>query len=293
MARVRRGVGGITGISNNRDDYDRPKMNRAEQISLEQFSLGWPWHDARNAAALACELIRWATPSQVWVDADDPILDALDKHMNAEVPKGDGDPYRTPGEMKFLADPVEVTEARFEIGNILGLVMNYVHGEPVVAPASFGEPTDHPMTRLYWYIVEAGKRAAAYGERAGQTLRSLRRDLTSEELARWYHAGCSAREACEFLRKFASGNQTVGEIDGAGGAVLHRISLHLVYAGKPTAEVTGRMFHWRVQDALKGKRLAPELEANLRPAFEAAWSSGEYQFAYSLLDDVDQLAEGP
>jgi len=270
---------------------DRPVMNRREAISLEQFALGWAWHDARNAAALACELIRWATPSQVWVAADDPILDALDKHMNAEVPEGD-DPYRTPGDMKFLADPVEVSEARFEIGNILGLVMSYVHGEPVLAPADFGEPTDHPMTRLYWYIVEAGKRTVAYGERAGQVLQKLRPDLSHEELSRWYHAACAAREACEFLRKHATGNPTVGEIDGAGGGILHRISLHLVHAGKPSAEVTGRMFHWRVRDALKGKQLAPEMEENLRPAFEAAWSSGEYEFAYSLLADIDQLAEG-
>jgi hypothetical protein len=51
------------------------------------------------------------------------------------------------------------------------------------------------------------------------------------------------------------------------------------------------MFHWRVRDALKGKTLPPELDANLRPAFEAAWSAGEYEFSYSLLADLDTLIE--
>jgi hypothetical protein len=83
----------------------------------------------------------------------------------------------------------------------------------------------------------------------------------------------------------------IGAVDGAAGGILNNISSALAHAGKPTEEITGRMFHWRVRDALRGKTLPPELDANLRPAFEAAWSAGEYQFAYSLLEDLDTLVE--
>jgi len=266
---------------------DAPGLSRKQQLSLERFSLGWPWHVAKNAAALACELIRWATPAQVWVDSNDPRVAALDEHLRAEAPI-DGDPYRVLGETRVLIDPVEVTEARFEINNIVGLVKAYVGDEPIDVPKDFGTFNDHPMTRLYWYATEIGKRAVTTAERAAVILRVAQ---STDECTRWSAAGNAARETCEFLRKHATNNPTVGMLDGAGGGVLHRISLVLANSGKPTEEITGRMFHWRVKDALKGKELSPELDANLRPAFEAAWSAGEYEFAYSLLEDLDQLAE--
>jgi hypothetical protein len=266
---------------------ESPTLNRAEQISLERFSLGWPWNEAKNAAALACELIRWAMPAPVWVTADDPQVAALDARLGAETPVGD-DPYRTSGDTRVNVDPPEVTDARFEIANILVLLHSYVNDEPVLTPPDFGEPTDHAMTRLYWYAGHVGKRAVAMTDRAAVVLQVTRSD---NECGRWRAVGHAAQEACEFLRKHATNNPTVGAIDGAGGGILHRISLDLVYAGKPTEEITGRMFHWRVRDALKGRELSPELDANLRPAFEAAWSAAEYKFAYALLQDLDQIAE--
>jgi hypothetical protein len=269
-------------------DEDAPRLNRVQLISLEKFSLGWPWHEAKNAAALACELIRWATPAPVWVNSDDPRVDALDKHNRAEVPV-DGDSYRVLGDTRVLIDPPEVTEARFEINHVVGLVQSYVNDEPIDVPKDFGTYNDHPMTRLYWYATEVGKRAVASTNRAAAALRVTTK-LSSDECARWDPVGLAAREACEFLRKHATSNPTVGMLDGAGGGVLHRISIALANAGKPTEEITGRMFHWRVKDALKGKELSPELDANLRPAFEAAWAAAEYEFAYSLLADLDTLA---
>lgn len=264
-----------------------PRLNRVQLISLEKFSLGWPWHDAKKAAALACELIRWATPAHVWVSPDDPRIDVLDKYNRAEVPV-DGDLYRVPGATRILIDPVEVSEARFEISHVVGLVQAYVNNEPIDVPQDFGAPNDHPMTRLYWYAAEIGKRTVATSERATAALRAVQ---STDDYPRWLAVGLAAREACEFLRKHATNNPTVGMLDGAGGGVLHRISIALANAGKPTEEITGRMFHWRVKDALKGKELSPELDANLRPAFEAAWAAAEYEFAYSLLADLDTLAE--
>ncbi len=263
----------------------QPKLNRTELISLERFSLGWPWHEVKNAVALACELIRWAMPAPVWVDANDPQVAALDARLGAETPIG-GDPYRTVGPQHVNIDPPEVTEARFEIANILALLSSYVNNEPVIAPPDFSAPNDHPMTRLYWYAIEIGKRAVAMTGRAAVVLQVARSD---NECGRWRAVGHAAQGACEFLRKHATSNPTVGAIDGAGGGILHRISLDLAYAGKPTEEITGRMFHWRVRDALKGKELSPELNANLRPAFEAAWSAGEFQFCYEMFDGLDQL----
>lgn len=294
MAKLRRPI-----LVGQATDGPKPVMNRTEEISLEKFSLGWPWFDARNAAALACELIRWVMPVPMWVAADDPRVDAVNKHIKAEVPNYPPHrglhPYREQGEQKVSLDPPEVTEARFEVVNILAHLSHYVHNEPVRVPQDFGEPDDPPMKKLYWYATKIGKRAAKYGQIAGEVVTRLQ--LNPQEkiwlggIDPWYHTGHAAEEACEFLRKQASANQTVGMVDGAGGAVLHRISWHLAFAGKPTAEITSRMFHWRVQDALRGRSLSPEMEANLKPAFEAAWMAQQYDFAYGLLSDIDQLVE--
>lgn len=93
----------------------------------------------------------------------------------------------------------------------------------------------------------------------------------------------------DFARWYVSKSPSRRMFDGALHGTSYRSSL--AYAGKPTEEITSRMFHWRVKDALKGKELSPELDANLRPAFEAAWSAAEYEFAYSLLDNLDTLAD--
>jgi hypothetical protein len=268
-------------------------MKREEEISLEKLSLGWPWVDARNAAALSCELIRWVMPAPMWVPADDPRVDVVNQHLRAEV--SENGPYRTPGDQKINIDPPEVTEARFEVANILAYLSRYVAGEPIVIPKDFGEPDDPPMKKLYWYATEIGKRAAKHGQIAGETVARLGLAPPSKTWlggsTPWYHTGHAAEEACEFLRKHASASQTVGMIDGAGGAVLHRLSWHLAFTGKPSEEITGRIFHWRVRDALRGRQLNPTMEANLRPAFEAAWMSGNFDFAYSLLTDIEQFAE--
>lgn len=289
MARVRRGFPSKRGHIGLQAEPEVPQLNRAQQISLERFSLGWPWHDAKHAAALARELIQWAMPKPVWVDSDDPRVAVLEAQLGAEAPAG-GAPYRTPQSQRVCVDPPEVSDARFEIANICVMLNAYVNEEPVLVPADFEAFNDDPKTRLYWYATEVGKRAVGLADRAAVVLAAAQ---PVEDPVRWRAAGRAAQEACEFLRKHATNNPTVGMIDGAGGGVLHRISLALAYAGKPTEEITGRMFHWRVKDALKGKELSPELDANLRPAFEAAWSSGDYAFAYSLLEDLDQLAELP
>jgi hypothetical protein len=289
VAQVRRGFPSKRRHIGIQAEPEVPQLNRAQQISLERFSLGWPWHDAKKAAALARELIQWAMPKQVWVEPDDPRVAVLDAQLGAEAPIG-GDPYRMLGDTRVCVDPPEVTDARFEIANICAMLSAYVDGEPVPVPKDFDAINDHPMTRLYWYATEAGKRAVALTLRAAMVVTASQ---PVEDSDRWRATGNAAQEACEFLRKHATNNPTIGMLDGAGGGVLHRISLALAYAGKPTEEITGRMFHWRVKDALKGKELSPELDANLRPAFEAAWSAGEYEFAYSLLEDLDQLTELP
>jgi hypothetical protein len=256
-------------------------------------------------------LIRWATPKVEWARADSPEVAALDRRNNAEVPEGpEGDPYRTPGEQRVCVDLPEVTDARFEIANVLAHVSVFIDGSPIVAPKDFGDPDEHPLTRVYWYAAELGKRVVEACNRAGNAIMTSGVEAAREaakaqaskkpfevpdELRetrdRWYSAGHSAKDATEFLRKFASGNQVIGAADGVAGGVLNRIGISLANSGKPTEEITGRMFHWRVKDALKGRELSPDMAANLQPAFEAAWSAGQYQFAYSLLADLDQLVD--
>lgn len=277
------------GITGRAGSTTLSKERRHELWSLERFALGWPWHDPKNAAALACELIRWVTPEPRWVDADSPEVDAVDAVNHAEAPIG-GDPYRSPGRPQICVDLTEVTEARFAIANVLTYVNMFVEERPIVAPQDFGDPDEHPLTRVYWYAAELGKRAVKSSNAAGEVLLRL---MGAPQHARWLAAGNSAKEATEFLRKFATSNPVVGAIDGAGGSILNRINLQLAGVGTPTAEITARMFHWRVFDALRGKVLPPELEENLKPAFEAAWSAGQYDFAYGLLENVEVLAEDP
>lgn len=272
---------------------------RQEMWSLERFCLDWPWHDARNAAALACELIRWGLPPAEWADSDSAEADALNRELNAEIPVDD--PYRTSAAPRVCVDPQDVTDARFEVMNVLRYLQMFIKGEPIVPPANFGAPNEHPKTRLYWYAQALGKNVRFTCTRAGAAVLTRAANLTPAPVifpleaaqatcTRWNAIGTSAGEATEFIRKFASESATVGMIDGAGSAILHRIGIVLSGAGKPTEEITGRMFHWRVKDGLKGRELTPDLENNLRPAFEAAWSSGNYEFAYSMLADLDLIA---
>lgn len=282
--------------------YSRQEIaaRRQEMWSLERFCLDWPWHDARNAAALACELISWVLPPPKWTDSDE--ADALNRELNAEIPVDD--PYRTSAAPRVCVDPEDVTDARYEVMNVLRCIRMFVDGEPIVAPVGFGEPDEHPKARLYWYAESLSKRvrtacghaANAVLTRAASLTPTPKGDqlMTTFEEAqatcmRWNAIGSSAGEATEFIRKFATDSATVGMIYGAGSAILHRIGIALSAAGKPTDEITGRMYHWRVKDGLKGRTLTPELEQNLRPAFEAAWSSKNYEFAYSMLADLDQI----
>lgn len=181
-------------------------------------------------------------------------------------------------------DPPEVVEARFEIANVLSYITMFAEGAPIVAPPDIAKPDEHPKTTLYWHAVTLGKRVVEACNRAAVVQKDARlRD-------RWYGVGRSTQHAVEFIRKFATDNPVIGAADGAAGGILNRISMTLAHAGKPTEEIVGRVLHWRVRDALKGKELPPELDVNLRPAFEVAWSAGEYEFAYSLLADLDTLA---
>lgn len=259
-----------------------PQVSR-EIYSLERMSLGWAWNDARNAARLAAELLHWGTPPSKWVASDDPEVAAEDTRMQAEEPIG-GDPYRTLGEQRVNVDAPEVVDARFEITNLLMYLTAFGEGQPLVPPEGVGSENEHPMTRLYWYADIMGKRIA-------QTCEYAARVSKGDELReRWRWIGHAAKTATRFIHKIATGNPVIGSIDGAAAGILRDIGAALAYSGKPTDEIIGRMFHWRVKDALKGKELSPEMDANLRPAFEAAWSAGEYEFAYSLLADLDTFA---
>jgi hypothetical protein len=291
-------------MAHNNDTQAR----RRELFSLERMSLGWPWHEPKNAAGLACELVRWTTPSPVWAAGDSPEARVVDAANDAEDPIG-GDPYRDAGAQRVCVDLPAVTEARFAIANAMSLVAAYAKDEPILVPTDWGLIDDPADKRLYWYAPELGKHAVAACQAAAEaiyiaTVEPTRKKVgglekfttPSREITllcnRWRAAGTAAQHAVEFLRKFATCNPTVGAIDGAGGGILNRISITLaVNAAQPTEEITGRMFHWRVRDALKGKTLPAELDANLRPAFEAAWAAAEYQFAYSLLADLDTLID--
>jgi hypothetical protein len=292
-------------VAHNNDTQAR----RRELFSLERMSLGWPWHEPKNAAGLACELVRWTTPSPVWATSDSPEAHAVDAANNAEEPVEDGNPYRDAGRQRVCVDLPAVTDARFAIAHAMSFVAAYAKDEPIIVPDDWGLIDDPADKRLYWYAPELGKHAVGACQAAAEAIRfsvveptrkkagGLEKFTTpSREITllcnRWQAAGTAAQHAVEFLRKFATCNPTVGAIDGAGGGILNRISITLaVNAAQPTEEITGRMFHWRVRDALCGKTLPPELDANLRPAFEAAWSAGEYKFAYSLLEDLDTLVE--
>lgn len=276
-----------------------------QPLSITHMSLGWAWHDAKNAAALACELIRWALPPVRWTRADAPEITELEQRLGCEQPAGD-DPYRVSGEQRVCADPQEVTDARFYVATALSFVSALANGETPEPPADAGSPEEHPLTRLYWYASYLGTKtiemcnsaanatyqlAIATGPSIpGMTKITVPAGVT-ELKQRWYATGHAVQAACEFIRKFASSNPVVGDSNGAAGAILFKIGSSLAHAGQPTDEIIGRMFHWRVKDALKGKELTPELEANLRPAFEAAWTAGEYEIAYSLLDDLDVTVE--
>jgi len=251
--------------------------------SLEHMSLGWAWHDAKNATRLAIELLRWGTPPTKWVQPDDPAVAEWNERMNAEEPVG-GDPYRTLGDQRVNVDMPEEIDARFEINNVCVYLGQFSDGIAIQAPPGAGRDDEHPMTRLYWYADVMSKRIGQACERAAVTAKDG--DLRE----RWRWIGHAAKVATKFIHKIATGNPVIGSIDGAAAGILRDIGAALAYSGKPTDEIVGRMFHWRVRDALKGKELSPELEVNLRPAFEAAWSAGEYEFAYSLLADLDTIA---
>ncbi len=260
-------------------------MNARQRIelSVEHMALGWAWHDAKNAAALACELLRWATPKPNWVTGDDPAVTALDARLGAEQPIG-GDPFREPGTQRVNADPPEVTDARFYIANVTSYIGAFVEGRVPDPPADFGQPEEHPLTRLYWYAAYLGSKTVEACNHAGNALKGAEARLS------WFGLGEAAKAATEFIRKFATSNPVIGAADGSASGTLNRIGGLLAYAGKPTDEIIGHMFYWRVKDALKGKQLPTDGEADLRAAFEAAWSAGEYEFAYSLLDDLDTIA---
>ena len=217
------------------------------ELSIEHMALGWAWHDAKNAAALACELLRWGTP-------------------------------------KPATDPPEVTDARLYVSIVCDYVSAFVEGRVPDPPQDFGQPEEHPLTRLYWYAGYLGSKTVEACNAAGNTLKYADQRLS------WMGLGEAAKAATEFIRKFATSNPVIGAADGSASGTLNRIGGLLAYAGKPTDEIIGHMFYWRVKDALKGKQLPTDGEADLRAAFEAAWSAGEYEFAYSLLDDLDTLA---
>jgi hypothetical protein len=185
-------------------------------------------------------------------------------------------------------DGPEATDARSAVSTVIVYLRLLAEGAAVTAPVDVGREDEHPMTRLYWYAETLGKHVEQTCEYAA---RAVHRQPSRRDQWRWLgHAG---KCATEFIRKFATQNPVIGAIDGAAGGILNRISAALAYSGKPTDEITGRMFDRRVHDALKGKELSSEMAANLRPAFEAAWSAGEYEFAYSLLADLDTLAALP
>lgn len=258
-------------------------QQRRVELSIEHMALQWAWHDAKNAAALACELLRWATPKPNWVTGDDPAVAALDQRLGAEQPVG-GDPYREPGTQRVNADPPEVTDARFYIVTVCDCIGAFVQGRVPDPPRDFGEPEEHPLTRLYWYAGYLGSKTVAACNAAGNALNGPDARLA------WFGLGEAAKCATEFIRKFATSNPVIGAADGSASGTLNRIGGLLAYAGKPTDEIIGHMFYWRVKDALKGKTLPVDGDADLRAAFEAAWSAGEYEFAYSLLDDLDTIA---
>src|SRR5512139_2426898 len=172
---------------------------RREINSLERMSLGWAWNDAKNAARLAVELLRWATPASKWVASDAPEVAELDARMNAEAPVG-GDPYRTRGEQRVNADPPEVTDARFEIANLLTYLTMFGEGSPITAPTGVGRDDEDPRTKLYWYAETMGKNIEQACVHAGAATRDV------DERNRWAWAGHAAKGATEFIRKFATGN---------------------------------------------------------------------------------------
>jgi len=224
-------------------------QERRVELSIEHMALRWAWHDAMNAAALACELLHWAMPV-----------------LNADSP--------------------EITNARDHVSFVCDYITAFVEGRVPDPPEDFGQPDEHPLTRLYWYAGYLGSRTVEACNRAASTPKGASTQLS------WSGLGEAAKCATEFIRKFATSNPVIGAADGSASGTLNRIGGLLAYAGKPTDEIIGHMFYWRVKDALKGKALPTDLNANLRAAFEAAWSAGEYEFAYRLLDDLDTIA-GP
>lgn len=281
------------------------RSRKRELDSLERMSLGWAWLDAKNAVALACELIRWGTPPVRWLSADSQEVHDLEDQLGVEQPVG-GDPYRVLGDQRVCVDPQEVTDARFYLALALSYIAPLAEGKLPDPPADHGSPEEHPITRLYWYASYLGSKTVEMCNVAANTLYQSSVTTTNaghgvqkirvpegiaDLKARWYAVGNAAKSACEFIRKFATQNPVIGAIDGAAGGILCRIGESLAITGKPTDEIVGRMLHWRIKDALRGKELTSELAQNLRPAFEAAWSAGEYDFAYSLLDHLDVLAE--
>ncbi len=257
-------------------------QQRRVELSIEHMALQWAWHNAMNAAALTCELLRWATPRPNWTTADDPVVAELDERLGAEIPVG-GDPYRAAGSQRVNADPPEVTDARYYITNVSIYISAFIEGRVPDPPKDFGEPEEHVLTRLYWYAGYLGSKTVQACNNAAAVLK------TADQRLQWTGLGEAAKVATEFIRKFATNNPVIGAADGSASGTLNRVGGLLAYAGKPTDEIIGHMFYWRVKDALKGKELPGELDADLRAAFEAAWSAGEYEFAYSLLDDLDTM----
>jgi len=251
-------------------------VSTVELQTLERFCLGWPWHEPRCSAALACELIQWARGA--------------------------------------IPSATELTAANTHIDTVIEQVQAFVRGEDLLAqtfPDAVSSPSPFTVdqkTRLYWHAVDLGHQAVeavkacnwswyvpvddddedGKATHAQKELVATRRDLQ----ARWSAIGQAVQLLTEFLRKYATQSMTVGAADGIGNVILTRIGTALACTGTPPVEIHGRMLYWRMRDALGGAEPPVDIANDVRAAFEAAWMAGKYEFAYGLVDSIAILVDG-
>jgi len=209
---------------------------------------GWPWNDARNAAAFTAELIRSILPAS----------EHADDATGADDTDTDGGPYRSRGTY-IDAEPIEILDARCAVNIVLDCLDAYVVGRTIYVPEDAVSEQD-PQSRLYWYAKLIGENARRACRVAAGLCTSLTkasplpsvryfsgslsknlsknkddapdREEVAEQLARarllqrWIAVGESAFVAAEFIQKLAVELPTAvsGAPDGACNAILGRIA---------------------------------------------------------------------
>jgi hypothetical protein len=237
---------------------------------MEHDVTGWfslPWKDSSRAAGLAADVCRMILPRA-------PKLQIV----------GDGDPYRGRVEPAASDDHVEVPDARGYITRAIRFLEAFANGEimEIDLPTNLDDyDGDDHVSRVYHTAREYGDDAktSAYGLRPEDVT-----DKQQQTIQRWLAAGEATWEAIHIVQKWASRSDGGGHVHN--GYLTRIVAIAIDKALVEFEEIDRSVLKWRYRDALDG---LPSDEEH-RLAFECAWEIGKYQFAYNLMEPVEDAS---